>query len=51
MFLLFVIYICFRSGKMLLVRIIENNKIDAYLGKVKLNKDKLCPAGLGNGLG
>ncbi len=26
------------TGKVLLVRIIENNKIDAYLGQVKLNK-------------
>ena len=25
-------------GKMLLVRIIENNKIDAYLGQVRLSK-------------
>ncbi len=26
------------SGKMLIVMIIENNKIDAYLGQVKLSK-------------
>ncbi len=32
------------SGKMILVRIVENNKIDDYLGQ-------LCPAGLGKGLG
>ncbi len=39
------------SGKTLLVRIVENNKIDDYLGQVKLGKGWLCPAGLGNGLG
>ena len=26
------------SGKMLLVRIVENNKIEAYLGQVRLSK-------------
>ena len=26
------------SGKMLLVRIVENNKIDAYLGQFRLSK-------------
>ncbi len=26
------------SGKMLLVRIVENNKIDDYLGQVRLSK-------------
>ena len=35
------------SGKMLLVRINENNKIDAYFGQVRLSKGVLCPAGLG----
>ena len=32
-------------GKMLRVKIIENNKIDAYLGQVRLNKVQLCPTG------
>ncbi len=38
------------SGKMLLVRIVENNEIDDYLGQVRLSKAKFCSAGLGNGL-
>ena len=29
---------CALSGKMLLVRIVENNKIDAYLGQISLSK-------------
>ena len=45
----------FRSGalpgKMLLVRSIENNKLMLILGQVRLSKGKLCPAGLGKGLG
>ena len=39
------------SGKMLLVRIIENKKIMLSLGQVRLIKGKLCPTGLGNGVG
>ena len=39
------------SGKMLLVRSIENNKLMLTLGQVRLSKGKLCPAGLGKGLG
>ncbi len=39
------------GGKMLLVRIIGNIKIMLTLGQVRLNTDKLCPAGLGKGLG
>ncbi len=39
------------SGKMLLVRIVENNNIEDYLGKVRLSKGKLSLAGLGKGLG
>ena len=38
------------SGKMLLVRNVENDKIDDHLGQVRLSKGKLCPAGLGKGL-
>ncbi len=38
----------FLPGKMLLLRIIENDKI---LGKVRLSKGKLCPAGLEKVLG
>ncbi len=38
------------SSKMLLVRIIENNKIDAYLGQVRLSKGYLSPAGSGKRL-
>ncbi len=38
------------SGKMLPVRIVINNKIDDYLGQVRLSKGYLCPAGLGKGL-
>ncbi len=38
------------SDKMLLVRIVENNKIDDYLGQVKLGKSWLHPVGLGKGL-
>ena len=37
-------------GKMLLVRIIENNKM-LILGQVRLGKGYLCPAGLERGLG
>ncbi len=33
------------SGKMLLVRIVENNEIDGYLGQVRLSKCELCPQG------
>ncbi len=33
-------------GKMLLVRIVENHKIDDYLGQVRLSRCWLCPAGL-----
>ncbi len=36
--------------KLLLVSI-QNNKIDAYLGQVRLSKGQLSPAGLGKGLG
>ena len=39
------------SGKMKLIRIFENNRIDDYLGKVRLSKGVLCPEGLGKGLG
>ncbi len=35
------------SGKMLLVRIVKNNKINDYLGQVRLSKGWLCHAGLG----
>ncbi len=38
-------------GKLLLVRIIENHNLDAYLGQIRLSKGQLCPAGLGKGLG
>ena len=38
------------SGKMLLVRIVENNKIDDNLGQVRLSNGQLCPAGIGKGL-
>ncbi len=38
------------SGKML-VRVVENNIIDVYVGQVRLSKGKLCPAGLVKGLG
>ncbi len=34
------------SGKMLLVRIVKNKKIDDYLGQVRLSKVQLCPARL-----
>ena len=36
-------------GKMLLVRIIENNEI--ILGQVRWSKGNLCPVGLGKVLG
>ncbi len=39
------------SGKMLLVSIVENHKIDDYLDQVRLSKGQLFPAGLGKGLG
>ncbi len=39
------------SDKMLLVRIVEYNKISDYLGQVRLSKGLLCPPGLGKGLG
>ena len=42
------------SGKMLLVMMVDNNKIDAYtyiLGQVRLNKGYLCPVGVRKGLG
>ena len=39
------------SGKMLLVSIVENNKINDYLGQVRLSKGKLRTTGLGKGLG
>ena len=39
------------SGKILPVRIIANNKINAYCGQVRLNKGQLYPALLGKGLG
>ncbi len=39
------------SGKMLLVRIVENDKIYDYLGQVRLSKGYLWPARLGKGLG
>ena len=38
------------SGKMLLLRIIENNKLMIILGQVRLSEGWLCPAGLGTGL-
>ncbi len=38
-------------GKMLLLRIVENNKIDAYLREVRLCKGYLWPAVLGKILG
>ena len=38
------------NGEMLLVRIIENNKIMLILGQVRLSKGKLCPAGIRIGL-
>ncbi len=38
------------SGKMLLVRIVKNNKIHDYLGQVRLSKGYLCPAVLGKGI-
>ncbi len=38
------------SGKMLLVSIVENNKIDAYLGLVWLSKGWLCPARVRKGI-
>ena len=36
---------------MLSVWFIENNKIDGYLGQVKLNKGKIGHVGLGKGFG
>ncbi len=39
------------SAKMLHESIVENYKIDAYLGQVWLSKGWLCPAVLGKGLG
>ncbi len=39
------------SGKMLLVRIVENNKIYALLRAGRLSKGSLCPVGLGKGVG
>ena len=38
-------------GKMLLVMIIENNKMMLILGQVRLSKGKLSPAGLEKELG
>ena len=38
---------CALSGKMLLLRIIEENKTDDILSKVRLSKGLLCPIGLG----
>ncbi len=38
-------------GKMLFVKIIENDKTNTHLGQVRLSKGYLCPAGIGNGLG
>ena len=35
------------SGKMLLVRIVENNKLMLVLAQVRLSKGKLCFSGLG----
>ncbi len=35
---------------MFLVRIVENSKIDDYLGQFWLGKGQLYPAGLGKGL-
>ena len=35
------------SGKILLVRIVENDRVDAFLGQVRLSKYDICPAGLG----
>ncbi len=35
----------------MLVRIVENNKIDVILGQVRLSKVYFFPAGLGKGLG
>ncbi len=37
--------------KMLLVRMIENNKIDAYLGHIRLIKCQRCLGGVEKGLG
>ncbi len=37
-------------GKMLLVRIVENNKIDDYIGQVGLSKPYFTPPGLRKGL-
>ena len=37
--------------KMLIVRIIENNKIYACLGQVRLSKGYIWPTWLGKGLG
>ena len=39
------------SGKMLLVRIVENNKIDAYFREGQVKYTQLCPVGFGKGLG
>ncbi len=39
------------SGKMLLVRIVRNNKIDDFLGQVRLSKGQLFPARVLKGLG
>ena len=39
------------SGKMLLLRIFENNKIDAYFRVGWLSKGWLCPVWLGKWLG
>ncbi len=38
------------SGKMLIVRINENDKIKLILRQVRLSKGLLCPAGLVKGL-
>ena len=37
------IFECALNGKILLVRIIENNKIDAYFGQVRLSKNSSPP--------
>ena len=41
---------CGLPGKMLLIMIIEINKIDAFSGQVRLRKGQLCPVWLGKGL-
>ena len=50
MFLLSIRFESAHNDKMLLVRIIENNKIYAFLGQGRLSKGYLCFAGLEKGV-